>query len=69
WQVPLIIGLLPVLMHAALGLFFAGLVTLALSLHTGIAIVTSCIVGIALATYTITNILPVYNAACPYKTP
>ncbi|KAF8874062.1 hypothetical protein CPB85DRAFT_1260373 [Mucidula mucida] len=45
------------------------LVTLALSLHTGIAIVTSCIVGIALATYTITNILPVYNTACPYKTP
>ncbi|KAF9021189.1 hypothetical protein BDZ89DRAFT_897185, partial [Hymenopellis radicata] len=32
WQVPLIIGLLPVLMHAALGLFFAGLVTLVLSL-------------------------------------
>ncbi|KAF8889962.1 hypothetical protein CPB85DRAFT_1203139, partial [Mucidula mucida] len=32
WHVPVIIGLLPVMMHVALGIFFAGLILLLLSL-------------------------------------
>ncbi|KAF9023903.1 hypothetical protein BDZ89DRAFT_1069568 [Hymenopellis radicata] len=62
WRVPLIIELLPVLMHAALGLFFIGLVVYLRSLSTAMA------VG-AFAVYLVTTILPVFYPDCAYKTP
>ncbi|KAG7443217.1 uncharacterized protein BT62DRAFT_982123 [Guyanagaster necrorhizus] len=38
WHVPVIVGLLPLLMHSSLALFFAGLVLFLITLHIGIAI-------------------------------
>ncbi len=69
WHVPVIIGLLPVLMHVALGVFFAGLIILLLSLSRHITASISVVVAAALAAYLVTNVIPVFNPACPYKTP
>ncbi|KAF9025420.1 hypothetical protein BDZ89DRAFT_910641, partial [Hymenopellis radicata] len=69
WHVPVIIGLLPVLMHVALGVFFAGLILLLLSLSRRITASISVVVAAALAAYLVTNVIPVFNPACPYKTP
>ncbi|KAF9009213.1 hypothetical protein BDZ89DRAFT_996649, partial [Hymenopellis radicata] len=69
WHVPVIIGLLPILMHVALGVFFAGLILLLLSLSKRITASISVIVAAALAAYLVTNLLPVFDPECPYKTP
>ncbi|KAF8896951.1 hypothetical protein CPB85DRAFT_1479338 [Mucidula mucida] len=69
WHIPVIIGLLPVLMHVALGVFFAGLIILLLSLSRHITASISVVVAAALAAYLVTNVIPVFNPACPYKTP
>ncbi len=69
WHVPVIIGLLPVVMHVALGFFCAGLILLLLSLSRRMTASISVVVAAALAAYLVTNILPVFDPACPYKTP
>ncbi|KAF8887408.1 hypothetical protein CPB85DRAFT_1232107, partial [Mucidula mucida] len=68
WHVPLIIGMLPVLMHIALGLFFGGLVVYVRSLSTPIAIVVGAIAFFAFVAYFGTNLLPLFKPTCPYKT-
>ncbi|KAF8903779.1 hypothetical protein CPB85DRAFT_1540000 [Mucidula mucida] len=69
WHVPAIIGLLPVLMHVALGVFFSGLIIHIRSLSTPAASVVGLIVFFALLAYVGTNLFPVYDPSCPYKTP
>ncbi|KAF9033013.1 hypothetical protein BDZ89DRAFT_1158345, partial [Hymenopellis radicata] len=61
WHVPLIIGILPVLMHVALGLFFGGLVVYVRSLSTPIAIVVGAIAFFAFVSYFGTNLLPLFK--------
>ncbi|KAF8903782.1 hypothetical protein CPB85DRAFT_1012423 [Mucidula mucida] len=68
WHVPAIIGLVPVMMHMALGIFFAGLVIHTRSMSTPIALVVGGLVLCALLAYTGTNLVPVFNPTCPYKT-
>ncbi len=68
WHVPLIIGMLPVLMHIALGLFFGGLVVYVRSLSPPIAIVVGAIAFFAFVAYFGTNLLPLFKPTCPYKT-
>ncbi|KAF8887417.1 hypothetical protein CPB85DRAFT_292067 [Mucidula mucida] len=68
WHVPLIIGILPVLMHVALGLFFGGLVVYVRALSTPIAIVVGAIAFFAFVSYFGTNLLPLFKPTCPYKT-
>ncbi|KAK0189890.1 hypothetical protein F5146DRAFT_932329, partial [Armillaria mellea] len=69
WQVPMIIGLLPILLHVSLGLFLAGLsvylFTLGILVAYGVAIISGCVY----ATYAICLILPLLHYNCPYKTP
>ncbi len=69
WHVPLIIGLLPVLLHMSLGLFFAGLCIYLFSLQVVIAYIVSLISGSAYVAYLICHILPLVYPNCPYKTP
>ncbi|KAF8904903.1 hypothetical protein CPB85DRAFT_952340 [Mucidula mucida] len=69
WHVPLIIELLPVLMHAALGLFFVGLVIYLCSLSTVMAAHMAIIATGAFGVYSVTNVLPVFYPDCAYKTP
>ncbi len=69
WHVPAIIGLLPVMMHIALGLFLLGLIIHTRALSPATCFVVSGLVLLTLLVYGGTNLFPVYNPACPYKTP
>ncbi|KAF9026227.1 hypothetical protein BDZ89DRAFT_41912 [Hymenopellis radicata] len=69
WHVPLIIGLLPILMHVALGVFLAGLVIFVCSLSTAMASALGCMTGTGALAYLVSNILPLFYTNCPYKTP
>lgn len=69
WHVPVIISLLPVLMHVALGVFFIGLIVLLKSLHSTICAIVGTIASIGFTAYFGTTILPLFDPDCPYKTP
>lgn len=69
WHVPLITGMLPILLHLALLLFFAGLIVLLFTLDH---IIAAFVTGIGIVAYTAylgTNLLPIWYSQCPYKTP
>jgi len=68
WQVPELIGILPVILHLSLGLFFAGLVILLRSILHNLAIFVAAVVGTVYAAYVVFNILPLIYPRCPYRT-
>ncbi|KAL1677200.1 hypothetical protein EV122DRAFT_214696, partial [Schizophyllum commune] len=69
WNVPLIVGLLPMLMHIALLLFFVGLSLNVLKFDSAIAGITVALTISVYVLYLGTNVLPMLDAQCPYKTP
>ncbi len=69
WQVPMIIGLLPILLHVSLGLFFTGLCIYLFALHAVIAYTVASLSGIVYAAYLVFLFLPLFHYNCPYKTP
>ncbi|SJK99405.1 uncharacterized protein ARMOST_02703 [Armillaria ostoyae] len=69
WQVPMIIGLLPVLLHVSLALFFAGLAIFIFSLGMKVAWLISIIGAATYMAYVIALILPLIHPYCPYKVP
>ncbi|KAL0959329.1 hypothetical protein HGRIS_014590 [Hohenbuehelia grisea] len=69
WRVPLVISLLPVILHVALCLFLAGLVIFLIPLNNLMAWAVGFITCIVYAIYAITNVLPLVDPQCPYRTP
>lgn len=69
WHIPMIIGLLPVLMHTTLGLFLLGLVIFLIPQSAEIGCVTSAIILAGFSAYTSTNLLPLVYPRCPYRRP
>lgn len=69
WRVPLIVALLPTLLHLSLFLFLVGLIILLFSLDYAIATVVTSIAILAYTIIVVTNLLPVWKPQCPYKTP
>ncbi|KAK0186807.1 hypothetical protein F5146DRAFT_936088 [Armillaria mellea] len=69
WQVPMIIGLLPVLLHVSLALFFAGLSIFLFSLGMKVVWLVSIISAATYMAYMIALILPLIYPYCPYKVP
>ncbi len=69
WQVPMIIGLLPVLLHVSLAFFFAGLAIFLFSLGMKVAWLVSIIGAATFMAYVIALILPLVYPYCPYKVP
>ncbi|KAK0477219.1 hypothetical protein EDD18DRAFT_1264479, partial [Armillaria luteobubalina] len=69
WRVNIIIGLLPVLMHTALAIFFIGLVIFLGTLRDAIAWIVGAITAIAYTAYLMAHILPLIFSQCPYRTP
>ncbi|KAK0186770.1 hypothetical protein F5146DRAFT_1143164 [Armillaria mellea] len=69
WQVPMIIGLLPVLLHVSLALFFAGLIVFMFSLGMKAAWLVLIIGAATYIAYSIALILPLVHPYCPYKVP
>jgi len=68
WQVPELIGILPVILHLSLALFFAGLVILLRSILQNLAIFVAAVVGAVYVAYIVSNVLPVIYPRCPYRT-
>ncbi len=69
WHVLVIVGLLPVLMHLALGIFFVGLTVFLVPLRPGLSWVIGIGTVAAYTTYLITIFLPILYPKCPYRTP
>ncbi|KAL1761313.1 hypothetical protein FB107DRAFT_269303 [Schizophyllum commune] len=69
WNLPLIVGLLPTLLHVSLLFFFVGLALYTFSLDTAIAYVVIALAGSAYSLYIVANVLPIFDPQCPYKTP
>ncbi len=69
WQVPMIIGLLPVLLHVSLALFFAGLSIFLFSLGMKVAWLVSIIGAATYMAYVVALVLPLVHPYCPYKAP
>ncbi|KAK0222752.1 hypothetical protein EDD85DRAFT_960007 [Armillaria nabsnona] len=69
WNVPMIAGLLPVLMHASLALFFAGLSVFLYPLRVSLSWIVGAIAALAYTVYLIAIILPIFFLQCPYHTP
>ncbi len=69
WQVPMIIGMLPVLLHVSLALFFAGLAIFLFSLGMKVAWLVSIIGAATYTAYIIALILPLIYPYCPFKVP
>ncbi|KAJ3774913.1 hypothetical protein FB446DRAFT_786531 [Lentinula raphanica] len=69
WQVLTIIGLLPVIMHVSLALFFFGLIIFLVPLHLELALIIGSITFVVYGLYIISNVLPVLIPQCPYQTP
>ncbi|KAL4261367.1 hypothetical protein AB1N83_008267 [Pleurotus pulmonarius] len=69
WRVQVLIGLLPVLLHIALGLFLAGLIVFLMPLNSVIGWAVASITLLVFIIYSISNILPLVDPQCPYRTP
>ncbi|KAK0226638.1 hypothetical protein IW262DRAFT_1294812 [Armillaria fumosa] len=69
WHVLVIIGLLPVLMHLALGSFFVGLTVFLAPLRPGLSWVIGIGTVVTYTMYLITVFLPIRYPECPYRTP
>ncbi|KAF8906413.1 hypothetical protein CPB85DRAFT_1172824, partial [Mucidula mucida] len=69
WHVPAIVSLLPLVMHIALGIFLAGLIIYICAMSTRISLVVGGIVLCAFVSYVGTNLLPIRDPTCLYKTP
>jgi hypothetical protein len=69
WHVPGIINALPLSLHVALLLFFAGLVVLLWSADLAITLATWVIVAFAYMLYFASIALPLFYPECPYQHP
>jgi hypothetical protein len=69
WRVPEIINALPLLLHVALLLFFAGLVVLLWSIDLAISLATWIIVAFAYTFYFASIAVPLFYPECPYQHP
>lgn len=68
WHVHTLIGILPIVIHISLALFFAGLVILLRSMLLNLAYFVAGIVGAVYLAYFVSNFLPIFYPFCPYRT-
>ncbi|KAK0239607.1 hypothetical protein EDD85DRAFT_787870 [Armillaria nabsnona] len=69
WRVEVIVGVLPVLMHLALALFFIGLSLFLHPLRAALSWVVCMGTILLIVAYVIVTILPMCFPQCPYRTP
>ncbi|KAF5340827.1 hypothetical protein D9758_017064 [Tetrapyrgos nigripes] len=69
WKVPEIIGLLPIILHASLGLFMVGLSVYVSELHQSLCWIVVSVTGISFLMYFGSIIIPVIHIQCPYRVP
>ncbi|KAL1663399.1 hypothetical protein GGF50DRAFT_116118 [Schizophyllum commune] len=69
WKVSFIIGLVPLLLHVSLALFFAGLAVFLRALHPLISTIVLVVTGLTYFFYLATHTIAVLFWKCSYQTP
>ncbi|KAJ6528511.1 hypothetical protein B0H19DRAFT_536084 [Mycena capillaripes] len=64
-----VVDIIPLLLHASLFLFFAGLVAFLLPINFRIAAMAATILGAVVVIYVVLTLLPLLYLDCPYRTP
>ncbi|KAJ7132646.1 hypothetical protein C8R46DRAFT_1235601 [Mycena filopes] len=64
-----VVEIIPLLLHASLFFFFAGLVAFLIPIHILVSAVAAAILGVVTLVYTILTLLPLSYWDCPYRTP
>ena len=69
YKIPLIVDMLPTLLHLSVYLFLAGLVITFHTINKKVAIAVDVAVGVSGVAYLTLSILPCLDVRCPYRTP
>ncbi|KAJ7056164.1 hypothetical protein C8F01DRAFT_964703, partial [Mycena amicta] len=69
FQMHTVVDIIPLLLHAALLLFFGGLVAFLLPINHVVAGVAAGVLLVLLCVYMTLTVLPIWNLDCPYRTP
>ena len=69
YKIPLIVQMLPTLLHLSVYLFLAGLVIAFHTINETVAIAVDVAVGVSGLAYLALSILPCLDVRCPYRTP
>jgi hypothetical protein len=69
YKIPLIVEILPTLLHLSVYLFLGGLVIAFHTIHKTVAIAVDVAVGVSGLAYIALSILPCLDVKCPYRTP
>ncbi|KAF7314502.1 hypothetical protein MKEN_00923200 [Mycena kentingensis (nom. inval.)] len=69
FKMHVVVDVIPLLLHASLLLFFAGLFAFLYPINPGIAAVSAAILGIVAGVYAALTVLPLVQLDCPYRTP
>ncbi|KAJ7213588.1 hypothetical protein GGX14DRAFT_360925, partial [Mycena pura] len=64
-----VVDVIPLLLHASLCFFFAGLVAFLLPINIAIAGLAAAILAIVVGVYVLLTVLPMWHLDCPYRTP
>ncbi|KAJ7207607.1 hypothetical protein GGX14DRAFT_455854 [Mycena pura] len=64
-----VVDVIPLLLHASLCFFFAGLVAFLLPINIAIAGLAAAILAIVVGVYMLLTVLPMWHLDCPYRTP
>ncbi|KAJ7315579.1 hypothetical protein DFH08DRAFT_612627, partial [Mycena albidolilacea] len=65
----IVVDIIPLLLHASLVLFFAGLVAFLIPINIGIAAVAAAMLGIVVCVYSALSLAPLWYLNSPYLTP
>jgi hypothetical protein len=63
-----VVDIIPLLLHASLVLFFAGLVAFLFPINVPIAAVAAALLAAVIAVYLLFTVLPMWSLDCPYRT-
>ena len=69
YKIPLIVEILPTLLHLSVYLFLGGLAITFHTIHKKVAIAVDVAVGVSGLAYVALSILPCLDVKCPYRTP
>ncbi|KAF8190574.1 hypothetical protein K438DRAFT_2018507, partial [Mycena galopus ATCC 62051] len=64
-----VVDIIPLLLHASLVLFFAGLVAFLIPINIGVTAVAASILGIVVCIYSALSLAPLWHLDSPFRTP
>ncbi|KAJ7769193.1 hypothetical protein DFH07DRAFT_1058240 [Mycena maculata] len=64
-----VVDVIPLLLHASLLFFFAGLVAFLIPVNTALTVIAAILLFIVAAVYSVLTFLPLWYLDCPYRTP